>query len=145
MTGTQRIANGSSRGARMLREFPLSSAGVAAAFDFVAETVAHRGRDALMAHRLSVIIDEVCANVVQHDGSLSEADRFSVELTDDGASLVMVICDAGRPFNPLEHRREAPAGIGGHGLELIKGLASRVDYERAGARNRLTVSIAPEE
>ncbi len=126
----------------MLREFPLSSAGMADAFDFIAETLARRGRDATTAHRLSVIVDEVCANVINHDGSLTEADRFSLELTDDGASVVMVICDAGRPFNPLEHPREAPREIGGHGLALIRGLASRVAYERAGTRNRLTVAVA---
>lgn len=125
-------------------EFALSSAGMTAAFDFIAETVARRGRDASVAHRLSVIVDEVCANVISHDRSLTEADRFSLELTEDGASMVMVICDAGQPFNPLEHRCAAPREVGGHGLELIRGLASRIDYERAGARNRLTVSIAAE-
>jgi serine/threonine-protein kinase RsbW len=126
----------------MRREFALSSAGMTAAFDFIAETVARRGLDAAVAHRLSVIVDEVCANVIRHDRSLAEADRFTLELTEDGDSMVMVISDAGRPFNPLSHRPAAPVDLGGHGLELIRGLASRIDYERAGARNRLTVSIA---
>jgi serine/threonine-protein kinase RsbW len=126
----------------MRREFALSSAGMTAAFDFIAETVTRRGRDATVAHRLSVIVDEVCANVIRHDRS--EADRFTLELTEDGDSIVMVISDAGGPFNPLAHRPEAPVDLGGHGLELIRGLASRIDYERAGARNRLTVSIAAE-
>jgi anti-sigma regulatory factor (Ser/Thr protein kinase) len=129
----------------MRREFALSSAGMAAAFDFIARTVAGQGRDAAVAHRLSVIVDEACANLIRHDGSLTEADRFSLELTEEGAATVLVICDHGRPFNPLEHRAHEPrarADLGGHGLELIRGLASRVSYQRAGACNRLTVAIA---
>ena len=126
----------------MRREFALSSAGMAAAFDFIAEAVARGGRDATVAHRLSVIVDEVCANMVRHDASLTGAESFSLELTEDGAGMVLVICDPGRTFNPLEYRREARREIGGHGLELIRGLASMVRYEREGACNRLTVSIA---
>jgi anti-sigma regulatory factor (Ser/Thr protein kinase) len=142
----------------MRREFALSSAGMASAFEFIAETVALKGRDASVAHRLSVIVDEVCANAIRHDSSLSAADRFSLELIEGAAGMVLVICDPGRPFNPLEPvpapvpdpvpapvpanaRRDIDAGIGGHGLQLIRGLATRVSYQRAGACNRLTVSI----
>lgn len=128
----------------MSREFALSKVGIKAAFDFIAETLARGGGDAAVAHRLSVILDEVCANMIRHDGSLTEADRFSLELTRDAAGTVLVICGPGRPFNPLEHRRGGRAEIGGHGLDLIRGLSSRIRYERAGACNRLTVSIAAE-
>ncbi len=133
----------------MRREFALSSAGLGAAFDFISETVARGGRDDVIADRLSIIVDEICGNLMQHDGSLTEAHRFTLELTDDGAATVLVICDPGRPFNPLEHRpaerrHERLPDIGGYGLELVQRLCSRVRYERTGGCNRLTVSIAAE-
>ena len=133
----------------MRREFALSSAGLAAALDFISETVTRGGRDEAVARRLSIIVDEICGNLVRHDGSLTETHRFALELTDDGAGTVLVICDPGQPFNPLEHRparhrqKRLPAH-GGYGLELVQRLCSRVRYERAGGCNRLTVSIAPE-
>jgi anti-sigma regulatory factor (Ser/Thr protein kinase) len=129
---------------RMRRDFPVSSAGIRAAFDFIGESVARLGRDAAVAHRLSIIVDEVCANMIRHDGSLTEGDRFSLEVAEESAATVLVISDPGRPFDPLKHRAEPAAGTGGHGLALIRGLSSRACYERIGARNRLTVSIAPD-
>ncbi len=138
----------------MRREFALSRAGLRAAFDFISETIARRGGDAAVAHRLSIIVDEICGNLLRHDGSLSEAHRFTLELTDDGDGTVLVICDPGRPFDPTGQRvvddrapgqRQDPAAeIGGYGLDLVRGLSSRVRYERAEGVNRLTVSIAAE-
>jgi hypothetical protein len=53
-----------------------------------------------------------------------------------------VICDPGRPFNPLEHRLRGAPGLGGYGLDLVRGLCSSARYERAEGCNRRTVSIA---
>jgi anti-sigma regulatory factor (Ser/Thr protein kinase) len=139
----------------MRREFALSSAGLQAAFDFISETVARRGGDAAVARRLSIIVDEICGNLIRHDGSLTEAHRFTLELTDDGDAdaTVLVICDPGRPFDPTGrrtvetlagHTDASAAEIGGYGLDLVRGLSSRVRYERAEGCNRLTVSIAAE-
>ena len=126
----------------MRREFPVSSAGLSAAFDFVAEAVESEGRDRTVAHRLSVILDEICANMLRHDDTLGEAERFSIELQPGEDETVLVISDPGRPFNPLEHRPGAAPAIGGHGLALIRGLSSSVLYERVEGRNRLTVAVA---
>ena len=135
----------------MRKEFALSSAGLGAAFDFISETVARRGGGAAIARRLSIIVDEICGNLIRHDG-LTEAHRFTLELTEDGKGAVLVICDPGGPFDPTGHaaaggsadRRmhDCASRIGGFGLELVRGLSSRVRYERAEGCNRLTVSIA---
>lgn len=134
----------------MRREFALSSAGLGAAFDFISEVVARRGGGTAMARRLSIIVDEICGNLIRHDGSVSAAHSFTLELTDDGDGTVMVICDPGRPFDPTGQRpangpadrQGCVAGIGGFGLELVRGLSSRIRYERAEGCNRLTVSIS---
>lgn len=132
----------------MRREFPVSNAGLSAAFDFVAEAIAREGRDHAVAQRISIIVDEICANLIRHDDSLTEAERFSLELTPgrpgDGET-VLVISDPGRPFNPLEERSGPAPAIGGRGLALIRGLSSSVRYERVGGQNRLTVSVPARE
>ena len=128
----------------MRREFALSRAGLGAAFHFITETVAREGRDELVAQRLSIIVDEIFGNLVEHDGSLTDAHRFTLELRDDGAGTVLVICDPGRPFDPLGHREQPATEFGGYGLDLVRELCSSVSYERAEGCNRLTVSILPE-
>jgi serine/threonine-protein kinase RsbW len=134
----------------MRREFALSSAGLGAAFDFITETVAREGGDEAVARRLSVIVDEIFGNLVQHDGTLTESHRFTLELKGGDAGTVLVICDPGRPFNPVDHGaadqpRRSAAEVGGYGLDLVRGLSSSVRYERAEGCNRLTVSIAAGE
>ena len=125
----------------MRREFPASNAGLSAAFDFVAEAIAREGRDAVVAHRLSVILDEVCANLIRHDDTVTGAQRFSVELRPGPDETVLVISDPGRPFNPLETRAAPAPDPGGKGLELIRGLASSAHYERVDGLNRLTFAV----
>jgi anti-sigma regulatory factor (Ser/Thr protein kinase) len=66
----------------------------------------------------------------------------------DPGTLLFVLEDDGREFNPLEvpppdlhlplEQREA----GGLGIHWIRQLAAHVDYQRFGTRNRLTVRIA---
>lgn len=129
----------------MRREFPVSTAGLGAAFDFVAEAIGRDGPARGLAQRISVIVDEVCANMIRYDDSLTDAQRFSLELrpgADPGTGeTVLVISDPGRPFNPLEERSGPAPEIGGHGLALIRGLSSSARYERVDGLNRLTLSI----
>ncbi len=125
----------------MRREFPVSSAGLSAAFDFVAEAVGGDGPGLAVAHRISVVIDELCANMIRHDDSLTEAVRFSLELSPGAEETVLILSDPGRPFNPLEPRPGPAPEIGGHGLALIRGLSSSARYERVDGWNRLTLAI----
>lgn len=125
----------------MRREFPVSSAGLGAAFDFLARALDGNERERTVAQRLSVILDEVCANLIRHDGSLTGAERFSLELRRGRGETVLVISDPGRPFNPLDRPHGPGPEIGGQGLALIRGLSSSVRYERVDGRNRLTVAV----
>lgn len=119
----------------------MSTAGLGAAFDFVAEAVGRDGGGRAAAQRISVIVDEVCANLLRHDDSLTGADRFALELEPGRGETLLVISDPGRPFNPLEARDGPAPEIGGHGLALIRGLSSSARYERVEGRNRLILSI----
>lgn len=128
-------------GASMQRSFPVSTTGLAAASGFLSACVRQFGLGDTVANRFSVILDEICANMIRHDPTLHETAVFTLEVdpVDDGASLT--ISDPGQPFNPLDYRHDQLPEVGGHGITIVKGLASAVSYERRDETNRLTIVV----
>ncbi len=128
----------------MHRDFPVSNAGISQAFDFISNQIKDQGQDEVIAHRLCVILDEVCSNMIRHDDTLDDTSFFSLSLCVGTARAVMTLRDQGLPFDPLAHDPQSVPEIGGQGINLIKGLASEISYERAGKDNLLTVEVLAE-
>ena len=129
----------------MRGDFPVSNAGLGAAFEFISEFIRKSGVDEGMVHRLSVILDELCANMIRHDETLSEDTNFALEMRVEGETVHMAVSDPGQPFDPLVFRHAETPEIGGHGISLVKGLSSAVSYAREAERNVLRVSVNIEE
>ena len=125
----------------MRRDFPVSNTGLAAAFESISEFIRLNRLDEGLVHRFSVILDELCANMIRHDHTLTENTNFELSLSRQGRNVHMEVSDPGMPFNPLEFRHAETPEIGGHGISLVKGLSSAVGYERAGDRNILRVTV----
>lgn len=125
----------------MRNEFPVSNEGIQAAFDFIAARIASLGFGETIAHRLSIVVDELCANMIRHDNSLTANTNFSLEIQSDGQDTVLTVRDPGQPFNPLDYITQEIPEIGGHGINLVKGLATRITYDRIDDQNELTVAI----
>ena len=125
----------------MRQSFAVSNAGLTAAFGFLEEQIRGSGLDSALSHRLSVILDEICANMIRHDDTLDASKSFTLDLSTNGKAVEMIISDPGQPFNPLVYRHTEQPEIGGHGITLIKGLASAVSYHRTETENRLTVLL----
>ena len=125
----------------MTKDFSVSNAGISAAFEFITQQVQSHGLNETIAHRLSVILDELCSNMIRHDSTLTEASRFTLELEPLSESVRLSISDPGIAFNPLEHQHDTMPEIGGHGISLVKGLSSDVRYERREDRNVITVVV----
>ncbi|MEM1298524.1 MAG: ATP-binding protein [Pseudomonadota bacterium] len=125
----------------MQRSFPVSTTGLAAASGFLSACLRQFGLGETISNRFSVILDEVCANMLRHDPTLDETAVFTLEVdpVSDGASLT--ISDPGQHFNPLEYRHDQVPEIGGHGITIIKGLASAVSYVRRDEANHLNVVV----
>ncbi|MFZ1861342.1 MAG: ATP-binding protein [Candidatus Competibacter sp.] len=96
--------------------------------------------------RLSLAVDELLANVLNHGGAETGAVpdiRLRVRLEHD--QLVTELSDSGQPFNPLD----APPPefdldlddkpIGGLGIHLVRQLMDDMQYRREGAYNRVTL------
>ncbi len=125
----------------MTGEFAVSNAGIAQAFDLIARAVRSFDCAEAMTHRLSVVLDEICSNMIRHDHTLTDADRFSVEVARQENLIVLTISDPGQPFNPFEFAHTEVPEIGGQGISLVKGLSSSVNYSTKDGRNKVDVRI----
>lgn len=94
------------------------------------------------AGRLSVVVEEWVANVVEH-GEVAAGGRIVLRLTLAGAVARLTVTDPGRPFDPRAASFDGPDPDhgGGAGLALIVGLARITGYARRGGRNRLVLEI----
>jgi serine/threonine-protein kinase RsbW len=103
------------------------------------------------ALRLTLIIEELFTNTVEH-GLGGEVDvHVRLALAAGPAQVAIVYEDEARPFDPLAHlaraQGEADAaiagrGAGGFGLILVAGMAERLSYARDGAWNRIRVVLS---
>ena len=125
----------------MTGEFAVSNAGIALAFDLISRAVPQLGGTDTVSHRLSVVLDELCSNMIRHDDTLPEDALFAVQLSRDGDHIVLTISDPGQPFNPFEYTHAQVPEIGGQGISLIKGLSSSVHYSRKDGRNMVSVAL----
>jgi anti-sigma regulatory factor (Ser/Thr protein kinase) len=101
--------------------------------------------DAIFSARLC--LEEIVTNVIKyaHDDRGPHDIHLEIRLAPE--HVVIQVADDGRAFNPLESPppdldvpfEDRP--VGGLGVHLIKNLASRLDYVRAGDKNVLTTFI----
>ena len=102
-------------------------------------------RDARFWARL--FLEEIVTNILKYAYSDCEVHDIALDVRLKPEDVVLQVADDGRAFNPLESPQpdldvpceERP--VGGLGVHLIKKLASRLDYVRAGDKNVLTAYI----
>ena len=93
-------------------------------------------------------LEEVVTNIIKYAYADSSGHEIQVETQIGEDEVVLRISDDGREFDilsappppldrPLEERP-----TGGLGIHLVRSLARRIEYARAGGRNVLLLSIA---
>ncbi len=97
--------------------------------------------------RIELASEEALVNIIEY--AYSEKENGVVEISLAGASageLQIKIIDEGIPFNPLSNSKkfkiksfETNPTIGGYGTYFIIELMDRVEYERQGNANILTL------
>ena len=101
-----------------------------------------------VAHRLSVVIEELAANVVMHGSAGPGAASFvAVTVHQEGDALVATIEDDGRAFDPLA--QAAPdtdaaledRDIGGLGVHFVQQMTRTLHYSRTDGRNRMVATL----
>jgi anti-sigma regulatory factor (Ser/Thr protein kinase) len=96
---------------------------------------------------IQLCIEEAVANVIMHSGAAELRQKLLVELIYSGAQVLAIIEDGGRSFDPtIVPPRHKPvsleeATVGEFGIQLMRGFAEEMRYERHNGRNRLTLKF----
>ena len=95
---------------------------------------------------LNLAFDELVTNVVNYGYDDLGPHRIRVTLTENAESLVAVLEDGGRPFDPFADAPEPDVDLelddrplGGLGVYLTRSIMDEVSYERRDNRNYVTL------
>ena len=114
---------------------------------FAAAAAAEVGFDDLQINRIELAVDEACSNIIDHAYS-GQRGEIAIEISGErNHSLIIVIIDQGKPFDPGSVQEYAPsasldeAKVGGLGLHLMRQTMDQVCFEFGvpGVGNRLTM------
>ena len=122
-------------------QFPVTSDGIGSALDVLLAQADAAGIARPVAHRLAVIVDEYCSNLIRHDASITASSLFemTVERVDGGA--ILTIRDQANPFDPTVARSAEPREIGGQGVVLMQGLAASLEYQSDAGGNLFRATV----
>jgi serine/threonine-protein kinase RsbW len=94
---------------------------------------------------VNVVLDEVLSNIVSYAYEDAKRGEILVRLERRAGDVLVVVEDAGKPFDPLQ----APPpnltgsletrGVGGLGIHFIRSLMDEVAYARIDGKNRLSL------
>lgn len=94
---------------------------------------------------LNLALGEWIENIIQHAYADGASHPITVLCRIGPAEIVVRVIDDGRPFNPCAFPALDPAAAAqglhtGRGIHLIRHLMDRVEYERRGDKNVLTLA-----
>lgn len=101
-----------------------------------------------LLNNIMLVAEEAVSNVINHSHPADPADCIEFRLSFDGNVVVLLISDTGEEFNPLDDSPEVDTTlpleqrkVGGLGIFLIRQIAEKVEYIRAGEKNNLKITI----
>ena len=114
---------------------------VAPVRELLAVYVRELGVEAQVSFELQLAVQEALTNVVRHAYAGRDAGALSLEAGVEDRDIVVRIADTGEPFDPTAQPDPDVGGArsSGYGLFLIRQIVDRIDYERQGDRNLLTL------
>jgi anti-sigma regulatory factor (Ser/Thr protein kinase) len=126
----------------MTARLPVGPRTVALATAFARRFAERAGLAEETAHRLTLVVEELVANVVEHGGAPA-AGRLVMRLEPAGQGARLSLSDAGIAFDPRAVEDVGPNldRGGGAGIALIRGWSEIESYSRRGGRNRLALRL----
>ena len=113
-----------------------------ASFSALREALLATNVDAALKRTACLACEEAFANIV----SYSNATRIWAEVSEGPGCLRMTLADDGIPFDPLAadpiDKDFAELDSGGMGINLVRQLASALEYRREDDRNVLTITVS---
>ena len=123
---------------------PSSTENLSMIRDFVKSIGTQSGMGDMEVARLEMVVDEACANVMEHAYDADCTEEVSIRAIVDGDKVQIVVTDSGKGFDPatveqlkLEELVSAKR-TGGLGMRIIKSFMDEVHYEmQPGVKNEL--------
>ena len=114
--------------------------------EFIDTAAEETDLDPSLTMSLNLALEEAVVNVMNYAYPPGQAGTVDIEMVVSDTSLVFVISDAGRPFDPTQAAEadttlsadERP--IGGLGIYLVRHLMDDIRYERLDDRNVLILT-----
>lgn len=97
----------------------------------------HRYLSQETLNTLSLFIEELAGNVVQHAFKPGEKRWLDLTIIDTPEKLIIRIRDNGSSFDPMAYLSTGEAK--GYGLLIIQSLADKIDYRRSMGLNNLII------
>lgn len=126
---------------------PSSTENLAMIRDFVSNIGVRAGLDEAQVMRLTLAVDEACANVMEHAYGHEPVHQVTIRGEIDNNELNFVIVDTGRHFDPAALQEEPVEELvrkrksGGLGLRLIRTIMDDVQYRIIpGEKNELRMT-----
>jgi serine/threonine-protein kinase RsbW len=122
--------------------FAADDGAAARALHLVAEFVAASACGPHLEAKLSIIVEELVLNVIEH-GAPVAGSAISVTLSNEAGGIGVVIADHGTHFDPREAQVSeiVPERGGGAGLALVREWSVIRDYACVDGANRLDLLI----
>jgi anti-sigma regulatory factor (Ser/Thr protein kinase) len=97
-------------------------------------------------HSFNLALDELVTNIIRHGYADQDQHVILVKVELNGKELTARVEDEGRAFSPVDYPTVNPSRpisarqLGGLGIHLVRNLVSRMEYQREGEKNVLTLS-----
>ncbi len=130
------------------KQFPNELESLCRVIDEAVRFIEEREVSARAVNLARLAIEEMGTNILKYGYDDTARHEILVRVQVDPGTVLVVLEDDGHEFNPLEAPppdAEVPLDQrepGGLGIHLVRKLATQMDYQRSGGRNRLTVKIA---
>jgi len=109
----------------------------------VARFAAAAGLPPTVRLKAELIAEELVANTLSH-GLPPPGSAIDLRLRLEPAGLLLEYVDRGCAFDPTRHlspRQADPWHVGGFGWDIVRGICSEVQYDRADGENRLRLHV----
>ena len=93
-------------------------------------------------------LEEAVTNVIKYSYDDDHSHEIVLEAEFEPAGVVLRVTDDGHEFNPLDapppdlDRPVEEREVGGLGIHLLRNLTRKIDYERRGGKNVLTMYLS---
>jgi|GEM_PF-3015348 len=109
----------------------------------VREICKNKGLDSKISNMLSLFVEEMGINIVEHGFTDSEEGSADLRIVFHEDSYVIRIRDDGKPFDPVDwyKKNESDDPAVGLGIRMVTGMAKDVSYVRAMEMNNLIIKL----